>query len=79
MSGLELIDERKIGVQFGVVIANCDLTGLNDEEDLMFDDWLSQFGKNDYPIVMSGCVDMHNCDITGFYGDCINVGIYRNR
>ena len=75
---MELIADRRIGSQFSVVIANADITGLNESEEAMFDDWASEFGKNDYPIMATDVEAVWGkCDITGFESDCNLVRIYR--
>jgi hypothetical protein len=44
----------------------------------MFDDWASEFGIHDYPIMATDVETVWGkCDITGFEGDCDLVRIYR--
>jgi hypothetical protein len=75
---IEIIDDRRVSEHFNVVIAYGDMSGLNDDDDQYYDDWISQFGKNDYPIC-DGIDEpvWAKCDITGLMGNCVLVKIAR--
>lgn len=76
-ASMEVKDSRNIAANFATAIMYGDITGLTDDEDAMLDDWIEQFGVNDYPL-FDGIEEpfLAMCDITKCLAECLNVKIY---
>ena len=76
MANIKLIEEVTILDYFVCAIEYNDMTGLDDEEEILINAWVEN-----YPSCMfeyGESIEFAKCDITGLMGNCIDVKIYKN-
>ena len=65
-----------VSSEFAVVIANSDTTGLNESDELAFNNWEVNLPVNTYAVVTDSDLGWGRCEITGFSSELIEVSIY---
>lgn len=75
----EHISTHWVSEHYNTAIAYGDTSGLNEDEEQMFDDWMGQFSKGVYLVIVDAGTEWDRCEVSYSCGQCIEVRAYRNR